>query len=106
MLHPDEPNEWLHDPRKETGITATTKVTARGNAVKDFLTREKACVYVVAEVVRLRAMPENDRILTNSATKILNGVRCGGIAQSIVNRYGYAELWNWEKSGVSLEFTL
>ena len=28
----------------------------------------------VAEVVRLRAMPENDRILTNSATKVLNGV--------------------------------
>ena len=58
--------------------TADWRTPSR-NAVKDFLTREKAWVYVVAEVVRLRAMPENARILTNSATKILNGVaRRGG----------------------------
>ena len=45
-----------------------------GNAVKDFCDAGKDVGTRVAEVVRLRAMPENDRILTNSATKVLNGL--------------------------------
>ncbi len=32
-----------------------------GNAVKDFFTRENAWAYAVAEVVRLRAMPETTK---------------------------------------------
>ncbi len=47
------------------------------NAVKDVFTRENAWVYVVAEVVRLRAMPETTKFSRILATKILNGVALG-----------------------------
>ena len=69
-------------------VTAFAGVTikAGGNAVKDFFTRENAWVIRCSRSRETSGDARNDRILTNPATKILNGVGWGRVADQFVER--------------------
>ncbi len=60
-----------------------------GNAVKDFFTRENAWVYVVAEVVRLRAMPETTKFSRIRLPKSLTALR------AVSAMTGDTVVWFW-----------